>query len=59
VGEGLAIALAKAIAEKRPLHSIKNQEVRQALGYIPVIYGRSTGSFQSVSVLEKVLKFLP
>jgi hypothetical protein len=59
VGEGLAIALAKAITEKRPLHSIKNQEVRQALGYIPVIYGRSTGSFQSVSVLEKVLKFLP
>jgi hypothetical protein len=59
VGEGLAIAVAKAMSEKRPLHSIKNQEVRQALGYVPVIYGRPTASFKSVFLLEKTLKALP
>lgn len=59
VGEGLAIAVAKAITEKRSLHSVKNQEVRQALGYVPVIYGRRTASFDSVSALEKTLKVLP
>lgn len=59
VGEGLAIAVAKAITEKRSLHSIKNREVRLALGYTPVIYGRPIESFQAVFLLEKVLKFLP
>jgi hypothetical protein len=59
VGEVVAIAVAKAITEKRSLHSIKNLEVRQALGYVPAIYGRPTASFNSVFLLEKTLKALP
>ncbi|WP_041429818.1 FAD-dependent oxidoreductase [Synechococcus sp. PCC 7502] len=58
VGEGLAIAIAKAITENRSLHSIKNREVRRALGYTPIIYGRPTESFNSVFFLEKTLKTL-
>ncbi|MEO0374369.1 MAG: FAD-dependent oxidoreductase, partial [Cyanobacteria bacterium P01_A01_bin.17] len=46
VGEGLAIAISKAISEKRSLHTIQNIEVREAMGYVPAIYGEQTGSFQ-------------
>ncbi len=56
VGEGLAIAMAKAITEKRSLHSITNREVRQALGYFPIVYGRPTESYPSVFLLEKTLR---
>lgn len=56
VGEGLAIAVAKAIVEKRSLHTIQNREVRQAIGYTPTIYGRSTESFHTVFLLEKTLR---
>jgi hypothetical protein len=59
VGEGVAIAMAKAITEKRSLQSITNREVRQALGYVPVVYGRETESFNSVFLLERTLKNLP
>ena len=52
VGEGLAIAIAKAIAENRSLHTINNLEVREALGDAPAVYGYRTGSFRVISTLE-------
>ncbi len=56
VGEGLAIAVAKAITERRSLHSIQHREVRQALGFTPTVYGRPTASFYTVFQLEETLK---
>ena len=56
VGEGLAIATAIANAEGRSLHSIKNQEVKQALGYTPQIYGRATSSWFDIFTVEKNLR---
>ena len=56
VGEGLAIATAMAIAEGRSLHSIKNQEVKQALGYTPNIYGKPSSSWFDVFTVEKTLR---
>ncbi|MGK7895230.1 MAG: FAD-dependent oxidoreductase [Xenococcus sp. (in: cyanobacteria)] len=56
VGEGLAIANAIAITEKRSLHSITNQEVRQALGYTPQIYGKPTSSWFDIFTVEKNLR---
>ncbi|MEL6555606.1 MAG: FAD-dependent oxidoreductase [Cyanobacteria bacterium J06621_11] len=53
VGEGLAVAITKAIQENRSLQTITNREVRQGLGYNPAIYGYRTGSFQAVSTLER------
>ncbi|MFK8186659.1 MAG: tetratricopeptide repeat protein [Phormidesmis sp.] len=53
VGEGLGIAIAQAISEGRSLHTIRNQEVRQALGYTPAIYGFRTDSFSAVARLER------
>ncbi|MEO1391120.1 MAG: tetratricopeptide repeat protein [Cyanobacteria bacterium J06634_6] len=53
VGEGLAVAMAKAIQENRSLQTITNREVRQALGYDPAVYGYRTGSFRAVSTLEQ------
>ncbi|MDJ0577571.1 MAG: FAD-dependent oxidoreductase [Xenococcaceae cyanobacterium MO_234.B1] len=56
VGEGLAIATAIANAEERSLHSIKNQEVKQALGYTPKIYGKATSSWFDIFTVEKTLR---
>ena len=56
VGEGLAIATAIANSEKRSLHSITNQEVKQALGYTPQIYGRPSSSWFDVFTVEKTLR---
>ena len=56
VGEGLAIANAIAITEKRSLHSVTNQEVKQALGYIPQIYGKPTSSWFDIFTVEKALR---
>jgi len=56
VGEGLAIAVSKAIIQQRSLSQISNLEVRQALGYTPTIYGRATKSFHTVFLLEKTLR---
>lgn len=56
VGEGLAIATAIANAENRSLHSISNQEVKQALGYTPQIYGRASSSWFDVFTVEKTLR---
>ena len=56
VGEGLAIATAIANAEERSLHSISNQEVKQALGYTPQIYGRASSSWFDVFTVEKTLR---
>lgn len=56
VGEGLAIAVAQAMTEKRSLHSITNQAVRKNLGYTPEVYGRPTQSFHTVFQLEKTLR---
>jgi tetratricopeptide (TPR) repeat protein len=56
VGEGLAIAVAKAITENRSLPTIKNRDVRQQLGYTPEVYGRPTESFTAVFQLEKELR---
>ena len=56
VGEGLAIATAIANAEKRTLHSITNQEVKQALGYTPKIYGKASSSWFDVFTVEKTLR---
>ena len=56
VGEGLAIATAMANAEERSLHSITNQEVKQALGYTPQIYGKASSSWFDVFTVEKTLQ---
>ncbi len=56
VGEGLAIATAIANTEGRSLHSITNQEVKQALGYNPQIYGRASSSWFDVFTVEKRLR---
>lgn len=56
VGQGLGIAVAQAIAEKRSLHTITHREVRQSLGYTPDVYGRPTQSFHTVFQLEKALR---
>ncbi len=56
VGEGLAIAFAIAITEKRSLHSVTNQEVKQALGYTPQIYGKPTSSWFDIFTVEKALR---
>ena len=56
VGEGLAIATAIANAEERSLHSITNQEVKQALGYSPQIYGRASSSWFDIFTVEKTLR---
>lgn len=56
VGEGLAIATAIANAEERSLHSITNQEVKQALGYTPKIYGKASSSWFDVFTVEKTLR---
>ncbi len=56
VGEGLAIATAIANAEKRTLHSISNQEVKQALGYTPKIYGKASSSWFDIFTVEKNLR---
>ena len=56
VGEGLAIAIAIANAGERSLHSITNQEVKQALGYNPQIYGRATSSWFDVFTVERTLR---
>jgi len=53
VGEGLGIAIAQAISEGRSLHTIRNREVRQAMGYTPAIYGFRTDSFSAVARLER------
>ena len=56
VGEGLAIANAIAITQGRSLHSITNQEVKQALGYTPKIYGKATSSWFDIFTVEKNLR---
>ena len=56
VGEGLAIATAIAHAEGRSLHSVKNQEVQQALGYTPYIYGKPSSSWFDVFIVERTLR---
>ena len=56
VGEGLAIAVARAITQQRSLHSISNLEVRQAMTYTPIIYGRKADNWYDVFVVEKVLR---
>ncbi len=56
VGEGLAIATAMANADGRSLHSITNQEVKQALGYAPQIYGKPSSSWFDVFTVEKTLR---
>ncbi len=53
VGEGLAIAIAKAIDEDRSLQTITNDEVRQALGYQPTVYGYRTDSYRAIATLER------
>ncbi len=53
VGEGLAIAMAEAIADGKSLQTITNDEVRQAMGYRPAVYGYRTGSFNAISSLER------
>ncbi len=56
VGEGLAIATAMSISEGRSLHSIENQEVKAALGYIPEVYGKASSSWFDVFTVEKALR---
>ncbi|MGB5634435.1 MAG: FAD-dependent oxidoreductase [Waterburya sp.] len=56
VGEGLALAVAMAITQKRSLSSISNLEVRHAMSYTPVIYGRKADNWFEVFVVEKVLR---
>lgn len=56
VGQGVAIAIAKALSEDRTLHTITNREVRQALGHTPNVYGYSTKSFQALYRLESKLR---
>ena len=53
VGEGLAIAIAKSLAEGRSLHTITNTEVRQANRSRPAIYGYVTDSYRAISTLER------
>ena len=53
VGEGLAIAIAKSIAEERSLQTITNFEVRRAMGTTPPTYGYATDSFRAIATLEK------
>ncbi len=53
VGEGLAVAVAQAIASRRSLQTITNTEVRQALGEVPAVYGQRTDSFRAISTLER------
>jgi tetratricopeptide (TPR) repeat protein len=53
VGEGLAVAIAQSITTNRSLQSITNQEVRQAMGTAPAVYGYMTNSFRAISTLEK------
>lgn len=53
VGEGLAVAVAQAIASHRSLQTITNTEVRQALGEVPAVYGQRTDSFRAISTLER------
>ncbi|MGB3297026.1 MAG: FAD-dependent oxidoreductase [Phormidesmis sp.] len=53
VGEGLAVAVAQAIVTQRSLQTITNNEVRQALGEVPAVYGLRTDSFRAISTLEK------
>lgn len=53
VGEGLAVAIAKSIAEERSLPTITNFEVRRALGTTPPTYGYRTDSFRAISTLER------
>ena len=53
VGEGLAIAIAKSLAEGRSLQTITNTEVRQANGSTPPIYGYVTDSYRAISTLER------
>ncbi|NJM96571.1 MAG: FAD-dependent oxidoreductase [Phormidesmis sp. RL_2_1] len=53
VGEGLAIAIAQAIATNRSLQTITESEVRQAMGYSPDVYGYRTQSFGAISSLER------
>ncbi len=56
VGEGLAIAETIALTENRPLYSVSNLQVRQNLGYTPVIYGRTTQSYDTIFQLERTLR---
>jgi hypothetical protein len=56
VGEGLAIAIAKALREDRSLHSITNQEVRQGLSSPPLVYGRPSPNYESIKYIETVLQ---
>ncbi len=55
VGEGLAIAVAKALREDRSLHSITNQEVRQNLSFPPLVYGRPSPNYENIKYIETVL----
>lgn len=52
VGEGLAIAVAKASQEKRSLHSITNQEVRKTFNYTPLVYGRPSSNYAAIKNIE-------
>ena len=56
VGEGLAIAVAKAVQEKRSLHSITNKEVRQTFNYTPLVYGRRSPNYKSIKNIEILFK---
>ena len=56
VGEGLAIAVAKAVQEKRSLHSITNKEVRQTFNYTPLVYGRRSPNYESIKNIEVLFK---
>ena len=56
VGEGLAIAIAKAVQEKRSLHSITNQEVREIFNYTPLVYGRRSPNYESIKHIENLFK---
>ncbi len=56
VGEGLAIAVAKAAQEKRSLHSITNKEVRQTFNYTPLVYGRRSPNYEAIKNIENLFK---
>ncbi len=45
-----------SISEARSLHSIENQEVKAALGYIPEVYGKASSSWFDVFTVEKSLR---
>ena len=53
VGEGLAIAIAEAIDDNRSLHTVTNEEIVQARGYSPVVYGYRTDSYRAIATLEQ------